>query len=124
MKELQGKCILIADDEIGIVTALENIFTYLGATVYTAENGGEAWERFNSESKLDVVITDATMPGKDCDGLTFVRRIRETSPEMLILMITGHSEEVLDQALAAGVDHVIAKPFRMEEVIELLVSSV
>ena len=123
MTDLKGKNILIADDEVGIVTALENIFKYLGATVHTAENGCEAWTKFNSNLHLDAVITDATMPGKDCDGITFARRIREKSPEMKILMITGHSEEVGERALAAGVDHVIAKPFRMDEIIELLLSS-
>lgn len=123
MNDLKNKSILIVDDEAGIVTALENIFKYLGATVYTAANGCEAWDKFNSDIKLDVVITDATMPGKDCDGLTFARRIREKSPGMKILMITGHSEEVRENAIDAGVDHVIAKPFRMEELIEILLSS-
>lgn len=123
MNDLKGKNILIADDEAGIVTALENIFKYLGATVYTAENGCEAWDQFNSDKKLDVVITDATMPGKDCDGITFARRIREKSADMKIIMITGHSEEVGEKALAAGVNHVVAKPFRMDEIIELLLSS-
>lgn len=123
MKDLNGMNILVADDEAGIVSALENIFTYLGATVLTAENGCDAWEIFNSDKKLDVIITDATMPGKDCDGITFARRVREKSSEMKILMITGHSEEVREKALEAGVSHVIAKPFRMEEIIELVLSS-
>ncbi len=122
MNDLTGKSILIADDEAGIVTALENIFKYLGATVHSAENGCEAWEKFNSVNDIDVVITDATMPGKECDGLTFARRVREKSPGMQILMITGHSEEVRESALAAGVDHVIAKPFRMDEILGLLSS--
>lgn len=123
MNDLKNKSILIVDDEAGIVTALENIFKYLGANVHTAENGCEAWEKFNSISSLDVIITDATMPGKECDGITLARRIREKSPGMKILMITGHSEEVREKAIDAGVDHVIAKPFRMEELIEILLSS-
>ena len=73
-----------------------------------------------------MVITDRDMPGKN--GIELAMEIRaRISKKLPILMVTGHvGDETVKEALLAGVNNVISKPFRLgelrEAVLELLES--
>ena len=59
--------ILIVDDEQSILDAMAEAIRILDFSVITAQNGDEAWQKFQEE-KPDLVVTDVRMPQRD--GLT------------------------------------------------------
>lgn len=120
MNLFENKKFLVVDDEPELVSLLTTMLQFMGAQVQQANEGKEALEFFRSQPDFDVVITDHTMPGQDADGLTLTRKIRETNDSIIILMVTGHAEEVEKDAKEAGVNALIPKPFKIEEIVEIL----
>jgi len=103
------KRILIADDEPGIRNVMREILRSMDYEVETAADGYEALAKL--ELDIDLVITDAMMPGMD--GFEVVRRIRADSrfDHLPVIMVTG-STDVGDRVRAAeaGVTDFITKP--------------
>ncbi len=103
--------ILVADDHSVIRTGLRTI---LGAQpdfeiVGEAADGSEAL-RLAYELQPDVVLTDISMPGPIGGGLTVVRRLKETFPQMQLLVLTVHEDEsLLHEAVSAGASGYIVK---------------
>lgn len=78
-----------------------------------AENIGKAREIFNAE-ELDVVLLDIDLP--DGSGLDFLTELKETNPEVVVVMITGNiSVPNTIAALRGGAHDFIGKPVRLEE---------
>lgn len=68
------------------------------------------------ENPYDSLILDIRMPRKD--GLEVLRDLRETSPALPTLVITGlATNEEIDQAEAYGVDRFLRKPFQLDELL-------
>ncbi len=107
--------ILVVDDMSTMRRIIRTILNQLGYTnIDEAENGKQALAKLKSE-KFDFVITDWNMP--EMDGLTLVKEIRN-DPELKhlpVLMVTAEAkkENVLE-ALKAGVNNYIVKPFTPE----------
>ncbi len=107
--------ILIVDDMSTMRRIIRTILNQLGYTnIDEAENGKQALAKLKKE-KFDFVITDWNMP--EMDGLTLVKTIR-SDPELKhlpVLMVTAEAkkENVLE-ALKAGVNNYIVKPFTPE----------
>jgi signal transduction histidine kinase/FixJ family two-component response regulator len=81
--------ILLVDDEEGIRKVLGISLSDIGYTVYTAENGEEAFKIFE-EVNPPIVLTDIKMPGMD--GIELLKKIKETSPNTEVIMISGHGD--------------------------------
>lgn len=120
MNLFENKKFLVVDDEPELVSLLKTMMELMGGKVQTATEGQEAIKLFETQSDFDVVITDHTMPGQNADGLTLTRKIREMNTSVIILMVTGHAEEVEKDAKEAGVNALIPKPFKIEEIVEIL----
>jgi YesN/AraC family two-component response regulator len=76
--------------------------------VETAANGREALEKFH-QNEFDLVITDRGMPEMNGDALA--EAIKEESPQMPIIMLTGFGEMMLStEGRPEGVDVILAKP--------------
>ncbi len=105
---------LVVDDEEEIRYLLREFLESLQLKVEEASNGGEALQKFEKKGPYHVVITDIVMPG--LDGLSLIRKIKEKSPETLILAMTGYARDYgyLD-VVEAGADDLIQKPFSLEE---------
>ena len=107
--------ILVVDDMSTMRRIIRTILNQLGYTnIEEAENGKQALAKLKNE-KFDFVITDWNMP--EMDGLTLVKTIR-SDPELKhlpVLMVTAEAkkENVLE-ALKAGVNNYIVKPFTPE----------
>jgi two-component system chemotaxis response regulator CheY len=107
--------ILVVDDMSTMRRIIRTILNQLGySNIEEAENGKQALAKLKSE-KFDFVITDWNMP--EMDGLTLVKQIR-SDPELKhlpVLMVTAEAkkENVLE-ALKAGVNNYIVKPFTPE----------
>ncbi len=81
--------ILLVDDEEGIRKVLDISLSDIGYKVYTAGNGEEAFKVFE-EVNPPIVLTDIKMPGMD--GIELLRKIKKTSPNTEVIMITGHGD--------------------------------
>ena len=113
--------ILIADDEVLMLTDLSELLNEMGYEVVAkALDGNQALELFNNQ-KPDVCILDIEMPGKN--GIAVAREIGSKCP---IILLTAYSEpELIREAKEAGVMAYLTKPFRQNEIspaIELAVS--
>jgi two-component system, OmpR family, KDP operon response regulator KdpE len=114
MSGLQGK-VLIVDDEPSIRRALHTTFGTLGFDVSEAVNGEQAIPLLRA-SNFDAVLLDVNMPGMG--GIQTCREIRRQFPQLAVLMLTVRNEEDDKiEALEAGADDYVTKPFPIRELV-------
>lgn len=108
--------ILIAEDDIPTRLLLQTLLTRWGYNVTTASDGNEAWRILCEPEHPQLVLLDWVMPG--IDGPEIARRLREEEdrdPHYTIIVTSANSENAVVQALAAGADDFIGKPFNLNE---------
>jgi len=107
--------VLIVDDELSIRVSLRTILNGLGFSVVEAARGAEAIALVRT-ARFDVVLLDINMPG--LGGVEVCRQMRKIAPSLPILMLTVQSSEDRKvEALDAGADDYITKPFQLRELI-------
>ncbi len=100
--------ILIVDDDLGIRVTVQKILSRSGYEVMTAASGDEALQLVK-EKAFDLALIDLIMPGKD--GTETMRRLREISPETVVIMLTAHGTmESAIEALRLGAHDYLIKP--------------
>ena len=104
--------ILIVDDEPQIRRVLRTTLTSQGYTVAEARTGDEALEQIRVE-RPDLILLDVNMPG--ISGLETCREIRASSDIPIIMLTVRGTEKDKVQALDAGADDYVTKPFSSEE---------
>ncbi len=106
--------ILVVDDEPAMVGAISALVGSAGHRVVTAYDGTMAVRRF-VEEQPDLVLLDLAMPGRD--GVDVCREIRRLGPTPVIVL-TGESDELAKvEALDAGADDYVTKPFGRQELL-------
>ena len=106
--------ILVVDDESQIARVLRTGLKTHGYDVRVAGDGVSALETF-SDWHPDLVVTDLSMP--NMDGLELCRRLRMLSQLPIIVLSVRGEEKTKVQALDAGADDYVTKPFGMEELL-------
>jgi len=110
--------ILIIDDDEEMRSVLSDILTQSGCQVENAGSGAEGLRNF-SPSKYDIVISDLGMEGMT--GWEIARRVKESSPATAVALITGWGSQLEERVIRErGVDFVVSKPFRIDEVKRLV----
>lgn len=105
--------LLIVDDERAIRLSLRTILENFGFDIVEAARGEEALSLVRS-SRFDAVLLDINMPG--IGGIEVCRMMRKASPRLPIVMLTVQgSEDRKVEALDAGADDYITKPFQLRE---------
>jgi two-component system response regulator PilR (NtrC family) len=105
---------LVVDDEQSMREFLDIMLTKQGYQVQTAANGREALALAKKEL-FDLAIIDIRMP--KMNGIETLRRLKDISPETLVLMITAYaSTDTAIQAMKQGAYDYITKPFKVEEI--------
>jgi two-component system KDP operon response regulator KdpE len=113
VSSLPGR-ILIVDDEPRVREALKKVLVGRGYDVRTAEDGYTALDAVAVE-RPDVVLLDLRMPG--LDGVEVSRRVRAASRLEIIVVSAVTDEPQKIQALDAGADDYVTKPFSVEELL-------
>ena len=104
--------ILIVDDEPQLARVLRTGLKTHGYDVRVAADGVSALETFG-DWHPDLVVTDLAMP--NMGGLELCRRLRELSPLPIIVLSVRGEEKTKVEALDAGADDYVTKPFGMDE---------
>lgn len=104
--------ILVVDDEPQITRVLKTTLSSQGYGVRSAANGEEALQEMKSWVP-DLIITDLRMPRMD--GLELCRRVRVDSRVPIIVLSVKGEETIKVEALDAGADDYITKPFSINE---------
>jgi two-component system KDP operon response regulator KdpE len=110
--------VLVVDDEPALRKVLRTSLTACGFTVDEARNGEEALGAAQDRA-FDLVLLDINMPG--IGGVEACRQIRDLAPQAGIVMVTVRDQEDDKvQALEAGADDFVTKPFRLRELVARL----
>lgn len=104
--------ILIVDDESQIARVLRSGLSARGYDTRVAADGLSAMDTFNDWSP-DLVVTDLAMP--NMGGLELCKKLREISTVPIIVLSVRGEEQIKVQALDAGADDYITKPFGIDE---------
>lgn len=105
--------LLIVDDERSIRLSLRTILAKFGYEVIEAARGEEALALVRN-TRFDAVLLDINMPGMG--GIDVCRTLRKNEPRLPILMLTVQDDEDCKvEALDAGADDYITKPFQLRE---------
>jgi two-component system OmpR family response regulator len=107
--------VLVVDDEAVLAEMVSMALRYEGWNIATAGDGAAALESARSQ-RPDVVVLDVMLP--DMSGLDVLRKLREESPQLPVLLLTA--KDALEDRIAgltAGGDDYVTKPFSLEEVV-------
>ncbi len=121
MNEAHQPQLLVVDDEAAALKNLSHLFQKEGYGVTACQSGQEGIQALR-DREFDLVLTDLRMKG--IDGLAVLRQARAAQPDGEVIVITGHA--TLDSAVAAmkeGAFHYIAKPYRLDEVRQVVRSA-
>ncbi|GAA5624647.1 sensor histidine kinase RcsC [Brucella sp. NBRC 12952] len=123
---LEGRRILVVEDDIRNVYALTNILEPRGAQVIIARNGQEALDALDrstnsAETAIDLVLMDVMMPVMD--GLTATRHIRQNPGFKKLPIITLTAKAMPDdqqRCIEAGANDYMAKPLDVDKLLSLV----
>ncbi len=104
--------VLIVDDDVLVMTGIAAMVQDLGHTPIEASSGAEALALLNAGTKVDVVLTDHSMPSMT--GLQLAEFIQQRFKGLPIIMATGYAELPADPS-ALGIGR-LAKPCTQEEI--------
>lgn len=110
----ERKKILVVDDETQITRVLRRILTAHEYDVRTASDGEAAFELY-AVWQPDLIVTDLQM--ENVDGLELCRRVRQLSQIPIVVLSVRDGEKTIVEALDAGADDYITKPFGTNELL-------
>lgn len=100
--------VLLIDDEVEFLENLSERMSLRGMNVSTASSGTDAVDALESEG-YDAIVLDLQMPGMD--GIEVLKHIRENSPNMQVILLTGHATlEKGIEAIKLGAMDFMEKP--------------
>ncbi len=110
--------LLVIDDEPIVGKRLKPALEKSGYIVEVCETGSEALKRIN-EHHFDIVVTDVRMD--EVDGMEILDKVTQKSPQTKVIIITGYATiEIAREAIAKGAFDFIAKPFKPNELREII----
>jgi DNA-binding response OmpR family regulator len=120
-QEPQGRArgrVLLIDDDAALLALMAHAFAAAGYTILTAENGRKGLALVDP-FKPDLVVTDIVMP--EMEGIGAILQIRRKPKPPKIIAISGAGpggrRDYLSWAKHLGADEVLAKPFRMAQIL-------
>lgn len=114
MTELKHKKIMIADDDPGIVDAVEMLLEFEGYAVTSTVEGSSVLSL--KENLPDLLLLDIWMSGEDGRDICRNLKADDTKKHIPVIMISA-SKDIKDSAMQAGADDFLAKPFEMNDLL-------
>lgn len=115
-----GGKVLIIDDDAALLRLMAMAFQTAGYQTVSADNGRAGIEMAGAH-KPDLVVTDIVMP--DIEGIGCIRAIKQGARPPKVIAISGagraRGADYLSWARHLGADEVLAKPFRMSELMKM-----
>jgi len=112
--------ILIVDDEIDLLETLGDIFESKGYNVTMVEDGNKAIELLKKKY-FDIILMDLKMPG--ISGVESFKEVKRLHPSAAVIMMTaGSVGEEIKEALGAGVEAIVDKPFNVKKLVATIES--
>ena len=106
--------ILVIDNELPVLDSMKTVLELEGHTVAGATSGQAGIDMFvaalSGSEPFDAVLTDLSMPG--VDGRQVAHAVKSISPATPVILLTGWGAQTQDPS---GVDHVLSKPPRLQE---------
>jgi DNA-binding NtrC family response regulator len=110
--------LLVVDDDIQMLAALEAALRRKGHYVETASNGLEAASKLDNTT-VQAVLTDLKMPGMD--GLELLEHVRRTHPALPVVVLSAFGTVPMAvEAIKAGANDFLVKPFSQDALDEML----
>jgi len=105
-----GETVLVVDDEPELVRLVARILHSYGYSVITAAGPGAAMVAFGERtSRIDLLLTDVVMPGTT--GPVLAERLRGVDPDLVVMFMSGYSEESLPPSINGRKAPLLTKPF-------------
>ena len=120
---LQGRNVLLVDDDPRNIFALYSYLAGIGMEIYTAENGIQALNFLEKHPETDIVLMDMMMP--DTDGYEAIRQLKASEQFREIPMIAVTAQAMpgdREKCLEAGADDYISKPIDVDLLVRILSS--
>lgn len=107
--------LLTVDDDPVTCTKVKAYFEREGYAVHVAANGDDMWERLG-QHKIDAVLLDVGLPGRD--GLELARELRARDASIGLILVSGRNDDI-DKivGLESGADDYVTKPFNARELL-------
>jgi len=112
----RGTALVVEDDPDVLESAIVSLES-LGYDVLTAENGPGALDVLRRKQKIDLLFSDVVMP-KGMTGIELAREARRLRPEVKVLLVSGYPRSVLEANEPLDDFVLIAKPYRLEELVQ------
>ena len=110
--------VLVVEDDVVALDLLEEILKKGGFGVSVAQSCEEALERLKKDS-ISLILTDIKMPGKT--GMDLLKIVQDLHPDLPVVLLTAFGDEHLwVEALSSGAVDLIPKPFKKQEVLDIV----
>jgi two-component system, cell cycle sensor histidine kinase and response regulator CckA len=121
-KPSSSRHILVVDDERPVRDVAVKILERSGYRVTPASCASDALDVLEREDgRVCLILTDLHMPGMT--GLQLARVVRAEYPHVAVVLMSGLVDEARGPAAGIGIEQVIAKPFRLQELIQAIESA-
>lgn len=112
------RTVLLVEDEVAVRGLAERVFARRGWSVRVAADGQEALRLTTAGETLDLLVTDAVMPGMS--GPELIGRLRAKWPELPVILVSGYAEETLRTDLRSESIAFLPKPYSLMALSELM----
>lgn len=111
--------VLYAEDEHLTRDTIENLLNIIFQEVIVAKDREDALKLFEKHQDIDLLITDINMP--KINGIQLVKKIKKINPDLATIIVSAHSEsKFMLEAIKLNVDNFILKPFKAQQLFEVV----
>ena len=120
-EHLEGRAVLLVDDDARNIFALSSVLERRGMRVYTASTGSEALSLMHEHDDIAIVLTDIMMPGMDgYQTIDAIRQIEKWRRLPIIALTAKAMKGDREKCLDAGASDYLAKPVDTEQLMAAL----
>lgn len=118
---LQGKNILLVDDDDCNIYALKTALEKRGMNIFVAKDGLECLAIMRANHKIDLILMDIMMPNMDgYETMSIIRKQMKLTDLPIIALTAKAMKSDRDKSLEAGASDYISKPFNLDQLVSIL----